>query len=148
MTTYTRLAIIRSIQEDDNGATLRFQQGSQLRLARGDVNYERHLQLARRIRDRQHPVGVRFSGGQTIAELIRADNDVPTEVREDAASARVLFQGHDGVFRLSADHAEAARLRAVLGEAIQRKARLWFVAQKPALALLDILPAGNESRPF
>lgn len=94
------------------------------------------MRLARRSQERQHPVGVRFGERQTIAELIRADNDVPREVCEDAIGARVFFQGHDGVFRLKADHAESARLRALLGEAIRRKDQIWFIAQKPDLALL------------
>ena len=145
VTTRTRLAIVREIQEDSSGATLRFQQGGQGRIALGDANYEAHLRLARRSQERQHPVGIRFGEGQTIAELIRADNDVPTKVCEDAAGARVFFQGHDGIFRLQADHTESARLRTLLGEAIQRKARLWFVAQKPDLTLLDILPAGGSA---
>jgi len=142
VTTRTRLAIVREIQEDGSGATLRFQQGGQVRIALGDANYETHLRLAQRSRERQHPVGVRFGEGQSIAELIRADNDVPAEICEDASGARVFFLGHDGVFHLRAEHPESARLRAVLSEAIQRKARVWFVAQKPDLALLDILPAG------
>ena len=111
VTTRTRLAIVREIQEDSSGATLRFQQGGQGRIALGDANYEAHLRLARRSQERQHPVGIRFGEGQTIAELIRADNDVPTKVCEDAAGARVFFQGHDGIFRLQADHTESARLR-------------------------------------
>ena len=36
--------------------------------------------------------------------LIRADNDVPAQLWEEAPDpARVLFQGHDGVFRLKSD---------------------------------------------
>lgn len=142
VTTHTRLAIVREIQEDSSGAILRFQQGGEARLALGDANYETHLQLARRSRERQHPVGVHFGERQIIAELIRADNDVPAEICEDASGASVFFLGHDGVYHLNADFAEFARLRAVLCEAIQRKARLWFVAQKHDLMLLDILPAG------
>jgi hypothetical protein len=30
-----------------------------------------------------------------------------------------------------------------LGEALRQKARVWFIAQKPDLALLDVLPAGR-----
>lgn len=143
-TTLMRLAIVREIQEDGSGATLRIQQGSQGRLDINDANYAAPLRLARRSHERQHPLGVRFSEAQTIAELVRADNDVPTEFSEDATGARVIFQGHDGIFRLKSDHPESVRLRALLDEAIRQKVRTWFIAQKPDLALLDVLPA----RPF
>ena len=140
LTTLTRLSIVREIREDGSGATLRFQQGGQGRLVRDDPNYASHLRLAQRSQERQHPIGVRFGEGQTIAELIRADNDVPTELcANDADGVRVLFQGHDGFFRLKADHPEAVHLRALLDEAIRRKALIWFLAQKPDLALLDVL---------
>ncbi len=139
----SQLAIVREIQENDSGAKLYFQQGRQGRLAHGDANYETNLRLARRSQERQLPVGVRFGEGESIAELIRADNDVARELcEEDADGVRVVFQGHDGIFHLKASHPESARLRACLGEAIRRKGRLWFLAQNPDLALLDILPAG------
>lgn len=146
-TILTKLALIREIQEDNSGVTLHFQQGGQGRLARGDVNYEFHMRLARRSQERQHPVGVRFGESQTIIELIRADNDVPTEIRdENADGIWVLFQGHDGVFHLQVDHPEFARLRAPLERAIRQTTRIWFLAQKRDLVLLDILPVG-ESMP-
>ena len=143
-TALTRLAIIREIQEDGQGATLHFQQGGQGRLDVNDANYAAHLRLARRSHERQHPLGVRFGEGQTIAELIRADNDVPTELCEDATGARVILQGHDGIFRTKADHPGYARLREVLGNAIQRKAPIWFIVRKADLLLMDILPAGGR----
>ncbi len=144
LTTGPRLLVVREVHEDDRGATLRFQQGSQGRLALGDANYPAHLRLARRSQERQHPVGVSFGEGQTITELIRADNDVPGQLwEEQPGKARVLFVGHDGVFRLGPEHPDSARLRAQLGEALRQKARVWFIAQKPGLALLDVLPAGR-----
>jgi hypothetical protein len=146
LTTGTRLLVVREVQEDESGAALRFQQGGHGRLALGDANYPTHLRLARRSQERQHPVGVSFGEGHTITELIRADNDVPSQLwEEDPGQARVLFQGHDGVFRLRPEHPESARIRAVLGEALRQKARVWFIAQKPDLALLDVLPAGRAA---
>jgi hypothetical protein len=101
------------------------------------------LQLARRSQERRHPVGVSFGDGQTITEVLRADNDIPMQMIEEGPDgARILFQGHDGVFPLKPDHPESARLRDLLEEAIRQKARVWFIAQKPDLALLDVLPAG------
>ena len=112
------------------------------RLALGDTNYATHLRLARRSQERQHPVGVTFGEGHTITEVIRADNDVPSQMwEENPGQACVLFQGHDGVFRLRPEHPESDRLRAELGEALRQKARVWFIALKPDLALLDVLPA-------
>jgi hypothetical protein len=140
--TLPRLLIPQDVQEDDGGATLHFHQGIHGRLARGDADYETFLRLAQRCQERQHPVGVRFGEGQTIVELIRADNDIPTEVCGDAAGVRVLFQGHDGVFRLKDDHPELTRLRVGLSHAIQCKARIWFIVQKSDQSLLDILPIG------
>jgi hypothetical protein len=144
LTTGTTLRVVREVHEDESGAALRFQQGGQGRLAVGDANYATHLRLARRSQERQDPVGVTFGEGQTISEVIRADNDVPGQLwEEEPGQARVLFQGHDGIFRLRAEHPESARLRAELGEAIREKARVWFIAQKPDLALLDVMPAGR-----
>jgi hypothetical protein len=144
LTTGTTLLVVREVREDESGATLRFQQGDQGHLARSDANYAPHLRLARRSQERQHPVGVTFGAGQTITEVIRADNDVPSELwEEEPGQTRVLFQGHDGVFRLRSEHPESARLRAVLGEALRQKSSVWFIAQKSDLALLDVLPAGR-----
>ena len=77
------LLVVREIQEDENGATLCFQQGGHGRLTLCDANYARHLQIARRSRERQHPIGVRFGEGEVITELLRADNDVPAELWEE-----------------------------------------------------------------
>ncbi|HZU35359.1 MAG TPA: hypothetical protein VFA18_05605 [Gemmataceae bacterium] len=144
----TRLLVVSEIQEDESGAALRFQQGGLGRLALGDANYATCLRLARRSQERQHPVAVTCGEGQSIAELTRADNDVPSQLWEEGPSqARVLFQGHDGVFRLRADHPESTRLRALLGEALRQNARVWFIARKPDLALLDVLPAGQSAPP-
>jgi hypothetical protein len=143
LTAITRLLTVREIQEDASGAALHFQQGGQGRLPVRDANYATLLRLARRSQERQHPVGVNFGGGQAITELVRADNDVPTQVWEESPGrARVLFQGHDGVFHLKPDHPESARIRALLAEALRQKARVWFLARKPDLALLDVQPAG------
>ena len=140
LTTRTRLLVVREIQEDESGVELRFQQGSHGRLDLREANSATYLRLARRSQERQHPVGVSFGEGYTITELIRADNDVPSELwEEEPGHARVLFQGHDGVFSLRPDHPEVVRLRAELGEALRQKARIWFIAQKSSLALLDVL---------
>jgi hypothetical protein len=87
-------------------------------------------------------IGVRFADSHAIAELIRADNDVPAQVLDEGPDGvRVLFQGHDGVFRLKSDHPDAARILTLIREALELKAPVWFLADKPDLALLDILPA-------
>jgi hypothetical protein len=143
LTTSARLLTVREIQEDAGGAALRFREGGHGRLAIRDANYGTYLRLARRSQERQHPVGVTFGEGEAITELIRADNDVPAEFcEEDTEPARVFFQGHDGVFRLRPDHPESDRIRTQLGVALRQKARVWFIAQKPDLALLDIMPVG------
>jgi hypothetical protein len=143
LTTRTRLPVVREIQEDEGGVDFRFQQGSHGRLDLGEANSATYLRLARRSRERQHPVGVSFGEGDSITELIRADNDVPIQVWEgDPDRAQVHFQGHDGVFCLKRDHPEFTRISALVSDALRHKARVWFIAQKPALALLDVLPAG------
>ncbi len=72
-----------------------------------EANYATYLRFARRSQKRQHPVGISFGEGDTITELIRADNDVPIQVwEEDPDRARLHFQGHDGVFCLKRDHPE------------------------------------------
>jgi hypothetical protein len=144
LTTLARLLIVQEIQEDPNGATLGFHELAHGRLALRDTNYAIHFRLARRSQERQHPVGVSFGEGQAISALIRADNDVPTLVTEEGTDrVQVLFAGHDGVFRLKRDHPGFGRLRALLDEALRLKARVWFIAQKPDLALLDVLPVGR-----
>jgi hypothetical protein len=149
LTTLTKLLIVKEIQEDGSGAALLFQQGSHGRLDLRDANYGNRLRLARRSLERQHPVGVSFGEGETIAELIRSDNDAPTQLwEEDPDCARVFFQGHDGVFLLKSEHPGSAHLRALLGEAIQRQAPIWFIARKPDLVLLDILPTGWAAAAF
>ncbi len=148
LTTLAKLLLVLDIQEDESGAALHFQQGGHGRLILRDANYATHLRLAQRSQERQHPVGVSFGEGHAITELIRADNDVPRQLwEEDRDGARVLFQGHDGVFRLKPDHPESMRIRALLGEALQRKARVWFIAQKPDLALLDVLAVDAPASP-
>jgi hypothetical protein len=142
LTTRTRLLVVWEIQKDESGATIRFQQGGHGHLGLREANYATHLRLARRSHERQHPVGVSFGEGDVITELSRADNDVPTELwEEDPGRVRVLFQGHDAVFGLKLDHPESARIRALLDEGLRQKARVWFIAHKPGLTLLDVLPA-------
>ncbi len=137
-----RLWTIRDIEEDENGATLRFLQGGHGRLAKGDPAYPTFLQLARRAQARQHPVGVRFAEGHAIAELIRADNDVPAQWLDDGPDrARVLFEGHDGVFFVPTNHPDFARLRTAIADAIQKKSRVWLIVRKPQLMLADVVPA-------
>ncbi len=143
LTTGTTLQVVREVHEDESGAALRFLQGGHGRLALGDANYATHLRLARRSQERQHPIGVTFGEGQAITEIIRTDNDVPSQLwEEEPGQARVLFQGHDGVLRLRPEHPESARLRAESGEALRQKAHVWFIAQKTDLALLDVLLPG------
>jgi hypothetical protein len=143
LTILAKLLTIREIQEDAGGATLHFQERGQARLPRADARYTTQLSLAWRSQERQHPVGVRFGEGQTVSEFLRADNDVPTQLLEAGSDGiQVFFQGHDGVFRLQPGHPEASRIRTLLGEAIRHKGRVWFIAQKPDLALLDVRPAG------
>jgi hypothetical protein len=141
LTTLMRLLVVRDVQENQAGVTVCFRDGGHGRLALQDPNYSDYLRLARRSQERQHPIGVTLGEGYAIAELIRADNDVPAHLwEEDGDQARVFFQGHDGVFRLKLDHPESTRIRAVVCSAIGKKARVWFIAQKPDLALLDVLP--------
>lgn len=83
------------------------------------------------------------SGKDSSSSSCGADNDVPAQFQEDGADGvRVFFQGHDGVFRLQSDQPEFGRIRDLLDEAIRRKGRVWFVALKPDLTLLAVLPAG------
>ncbi len=141
LTTRTRLLVVREIHEDESGAALRFEQGRVGRLPLRDPNYASHLRLGRRSQESHHALGVSFGEGDVVTELVRADNDVPLQIWEEDDGARVLFQGHDGVFRAKAGHHDAARIRALLDEAMRKKSRIWFIAQKPELVLLDVLPA-------
>jgi hypothetical protein len=144
LTTATKLLVVREIEEDESGATLCFQPGAHGRLAASDPNYATHLQLARWSQERQHPVGVSFGEAHAVTELIRADNDVPESCGTRTPDwALVLFEGHDGVFRLKNEHPEYARIHGLIAEALREKARLWFIARKPDLTLLDVLKASG-----
>jgi hypothetical protein len=142
LTTTARLLIVQEVHEHTGGTTIRFREGSQGRLSPNDNNYATHLRLAQRSRERQHPVGVSFGEGDAITALMRADNDVPAQLQEeDPDLVQVLFEGHDGVFRLKRDDPEFDRMYAFLSDAIVLKTRVWFIARKPDLVLLDVLPA-------
>jgi hypothetical protein len=139
LTATTRLRVVRDVQEDESGANVNFQDGGRARLAQHVSAYAIYLRLARRSHERQHPVGVSIGGGELIADLVRADNDIPLELtHESAGASRVLFQGHDGVFHLKPDRADVARIEAVLTEAIRARAAVWFIVDKPDLTLLDM----------
>jgi hypothetical protein len=143
LTTCAKLLTIREVREDTEGAVLHFQDGADARLPLLHADYAAYLRLVRRSQERQHPIGVRLADGRTVGELHRADNDVPAQLLEDGRDgSRVLFQGHDGVFHLPADHPASCRLHTLLDEAIRRKAHVWFIAHKPDLTLLDVQPAG------
>jgi hypothetical protein len=135
-----KLLVVREIHEDEGGAILRFHQGADGRIFRSAAKYASYLRLAQRSQERQHPVGVSFGEGPAVTKLIRAENDVPMEIlEEDRDRTRVLFQGHDGVFVLRLDHPESARILAVLTGSRSGIGRVWFLAQEPDLALLDVL---------
>jgi hypothetical protein len=138
LATLARLRVVQDVLEDESGATLRFREGDHGRLTLTDPHYSYSLQLARRSQERQHPAGMAFGEGHAVTEVIRADSDVPVEIAEESGRLIVLFQGHDGAFHLRHDHPDFLRVRALLRQAIRRKARLWFLAQKPDLALLDL----------
>lgn len=145
LVTVTRLFVVQDILEDDEGATLRFEQGEHGRLSRRDPQYTSDLERARRSKERHHPVGVTFGEGRAITELSRADSDIPARVEdEDGGDARVFFQGHDGIFQVRRDRQDFARLRALLTKAIREKARVWFVTRGPELTLQDVarMPEG------
>lgn len=144
--TVTKLFVVREVQEDESGATVNFEQKAKGRLALGDAYYVAHLRLAQRSQERRQPVGVTFGEGSTIAEIIRGDNDIPTEIwGAEPDDVSVLFLGHDGVFRIKADHPLAAQIRGTLNDASRLKARVWFVAQKPDLTILDVMTCDNTA---
>jgi hypothetical protein len=143
--TATRLLVVQEILEDENGATLRFEQGGHGRLSSIDPHYPGDLELARRSKERGLPVGVAFGEGNSITELSRADSDVPEHVEDEGSeSVLVFFQGHDGIFQLRRDRQDFPRLRGLLTQAIREKARVWFVTQDPELTLQDVarMPEG------
>ena len=127
------------VHEDETGATLQFQDGCGARLSRHDPAYAAHIRLARRSQERGHPVGVGIGAGKVITEMVRADNDVPREVAPEGGGAlRVLFHGHDGIFRLKPDNLDAGRIGAALAEAARARSPVWFLADKPDLTLFDV----------
>lgn len=74
----------------------------------------------------------------------RPDNDIPWQLVDDEPGyTRVIFQGHDGIFRLAADHPEYARIREVLESAIRQNARVRFIARLRDLELIEVVSADS-----
>jgi hypothetical protein len=139
-----KLLVVRKIKQGDNETTITFEQGQNALLSTNYVNqedYQYYLRLAKRSRERQHPVGVDLDQSNIIVGMARADNDFPMQLQEyDQEKMQVLFQGHDGIFYLRRDHPDFNRLLQVLNQSIRNRNRVWFVAEKPRLFLIDIIP--------
>src|SRR5262249_4004869 len=99
--TCTRLVFVHEIQEEASGALLLFQEGFKARVARSSTHFATYLTLAQRSLERRQPVGVKIDETGAVLQMFRADNDVPTQVwDQEPGEARVVFQGHDGVYRI------------------------------------------------
>jgi len=143
-----KLLVVRKIKQGDHEATITFKEGQNALLSTNYVNqedYQYYLRLARRSRERKHPVGVDLDQSNIIVGMARADNDFPMQLQQyDQEKIQVLFQGRNGIFYLRHDHPDFNRLLQVLNQSIRNKSRVWFVAEKPRLFLIDVIPVEQE----
>ena len=135
-----KLLVVKEIQKKDAGSAIIFQEGQSGSLPSSIKDYDYLLKLAYRSLERQHPVAVSLNKQGQITEMARADNDFPTQfIDNDKERMKVVFQGHDGTFFLRKDHPDFKKLSDVFHQAIKEKYRVWFVAQKPQLSLIDVI---------
>ena len=133
-----KLLVVEAIHRRAREAVVVLSDGQRGRLPASHCRYDDYLQLAERSRKRRHPLGVAMGRDNQIVELVRADNDhVSKVVDHDRERARVLFQGHDGVFFLRKDHAEYGRIHGLLTQSVEAKRRIWFIARLPRLIIVD-----------
>ena len=134
------LLVVEDIQKNDAEVVLRFVSGQKGRLATDHKDFDYFMRLAQRSVDRKHPLAVSLVKPDKIVELARADNDIPAQLAEhDKERVKVVFQGHDGIFYLRRDHTDFKRISAVLHQSIKEKKRVWFVAEKPSLLIMDVI---------
>ena len=136
------LLTVKQVDLQPGEAVIVFVEGKTGRLPKAHKDYDYFLSLAQRSRERQHPVAASLDAQGQIADMARADNDVPAGVGDhDAERVKVAFMGHDGTYFLRKDHPRFKRLGDILRDAVKAKARVWFVAEKPTLVLVDVAKA-------
>ena len=136
------LFTVKQIDLQPGEAVIVFVEGKTGRLPKAHKDYDYFLRLAQRSLERQHPVAASLDAQGQISDMARADNDVPARVADhDAERMKVAFEGHDGTYFLRKDHPKLKRLGDILRAAIKAKARVWFVAEKPSLVLVDVAKA-------
>ena len=134
-----QLFVVKEIQKGNGAVIVIFEEGKRGRLLNSHKDYDYYLRLAQRSLERKHPVGVSLAESDMIVEMMRADNDIAAElVEHDKERMKVCFQGHDGIFFLRQDHPHFKRVSKVINRSIKEKKRIWFVASKPTLVLVDV----------
>jgi hypothetical protein len=134
------LLVVKEIQKGDAEFVILFANGQKGRLSSTHKDFDYFARLAQRSLDRQHPVAVSLAKPDKIVQMARADNDTVAQyVEHDRERMKVVFQGHDGIFYVRRDHAELKRIGELLQQAIREKKRVWFVAEKPSMLIMDVI---------
>jgi hypothetical protein len=134
------LLVVKELQKSDAEVVIVFVTGQKGRLVSNHKDFDYFLRLAQRSLDRQHPVAVSLAKPDKIIELARADNDITAQlVEHDQERVKVVFQGHDGFFYLRRKHADFKRINDVLQQSIKEKKRVWFVAEKRTMLIMDVV---------
>jgi hypothetical protein len=133
------LLVTTNIDVQPSFATLTFQNGQQGQLAVTSPDYAYFLKLAYQSLERKFPVGVSLDGQSHINNMARAENDFAKELLDDGPTQiKVFFYGHAGIYKLQKNHPRFSQLRETLQLAIEKKSRLWFIAQADTLHLIDL----------
>ena len=140
-----KLLVVKDVQQAESEVVVSFVDGQQGRLPQSHEQYDYYIRLVGRSQSRRHPVAVSIARPDKIVELARADNDFAARLMDhDAERMKVVFHGHDGTFYLRKDHPEFQRIGRLLQESIDKEIRLWFVARKPSLLLMDVIEVEEE----
>ena len=134
------LLTVKQIDLQPTEAVVFFVEGQTGRISTAHKDYDYYLKLAQRSLERQHPVGVNITTQGQIVEVARADNDFSTAILEaDQERMKVIFKGHDGTYYLLKNNPRFNQLSEILRQSIQDDSRVWFVAQKPRLIIMDVI---------
>ncbi|MCX7113397.1 MAG: hypothetical protein NTX45_25475 [Proteobacteria bacterium] len=134
------LLTVKQIDVQPTETTIFFTDGKIGRMSTSQKDFDYFLKLAQRSQERQHPVGVSFTNQGQITEIARADNDFPTRILEaDQERMKVIFEGHDGTYYLLKNNPHFKQIRETLQQSIQEDSRIWFVAEKPRLNIMNVI---------
>jgi hypothetical protein len=138
------LLVVLDIKVTETESIILFTDGQKGKLKSSDEFYRYYMRLAEKSYKRQYPVAVTMVEPDQIIEMARADNDyIEKIIDHDSRQIMVFFQGHDGIFFLQKDHLEFSRVYGLLEQSMKDDSRVWFIANKPNLNIIDVMKVEN-----